>query len=171
MAVRVACMAIYWPTPGFKGRTFKLSVLIRWDFNFCVRSSPLREERLMYLYAKLHTHKRNKAIYFTAFLTRHVTDTAYRNWRKTWLSPPPTVLHQGMRRFPTILKGVFSARHLLLQKQLFSSDKSSIFDRRGMVRNNKMCNEELAARVKTMIDEDARFSLEKTASANRLSYR
>ena len=35
-------MAIYWPTPGFKGRTFKLCVLIRWDFNFCVRSSPLR---------------------------------------------------------------------------------------------------------------------------------
>ena len=35
-------MAIYWPTPDFKGRTFKLCVLTRWDFNFCVRSSPLR---------------------------------------------------------------------------------------------------------------------------------
>ena len=37
-------MAIYWPTPGFKGRTFKLCVLTRWDrtLNFCVRSSPLR---------------------------------------------------------------------------------------------------------------------------------
>ena len=35
-------MAIYWPTPGFKGRTFKLCVLTRWDFNFCIRSSPLR---------------------------------------------------------------------------------------------------------------------------------
>ena len=35
-------MAIYWFTPGFKGRTFKLCVLTRWDFNFCVRSSPLR---------------------------------------------------------------------------------------------------------------------------------
>ena len=43
MAVSVACMAIYWPTPGFKGRTFKLCVLNRWDFNFCVRSSPLRD--------------------------------------------------------------------------------------------------------------------------------
>ena len=42
LAVSVACMAIYWPTPGFKGRTFKLCVLTRWDFNFCVRSSPLR---------------------------------------------------------------------------------------------------------------------------------
>ena len=36
-------MAIYWLTPDFKGRTFKLCVLTRWDFNFCVRSSPLRE--------------------------------------------------------------------------------------------------------------------------------
>ena len=43
MAVNVACMAIYWPTPSFKGRTFKLCVLISWDFNFCVRSSPLRD--------------------------------------------------------------------------------------------------------------------------------
>ena len=40
MAVRVACMARYWPTPGLKGRTFKLCVLTRWNFNFCVRSSP-----------------------------------------------------------------------------------------------------------------------------------
>ena len=35
-------MAIYWPTPGFKRRTFKLCVLTRWNFNFYVRSSPLR---------------------------------------------------------------------------------------------------------------------------------
>ena len=42
LAVSVACMAIYWPTPGFKGRTFKLCVLTRWDFNFCVRGSPPR---------------------------------------------------------------------------------------------------------------------------------
>ena len=38
----VACMAIYRPTPDLKGRTFKLCILIRWDFNFCVRSSSLR---------------------------------------------------------------------------------------------------------------------------------
>ena len=41
LAVRVTCMAIYSPTPGFKVKTFKLCVLNRWDFNFCVRSSPL----------------------------------------------------------------------------------------------------------------------------------
>ena len=44
MAVSVACMAIYWPTPRFKGRTFKLCVLNRWDFNFCIHSSPLWEK-------------------------------------------------------------------------------------------------------------------------------
>ena len=38
-------MALYWPTPGLKGRTFKLCVLTRWDFNFCARSSPLRETK------------------------------------------------------------------------------------------------------------------------------
>ena len=42
-------MAIYWPTPGYKGRTFKLCVLTRWDFNFCIRSSPLRGNRREYL--------------------------------------------------------------------------------------------------------------------------
>ena len=34
-------MAIYWLTLGFKGRTFKLCVLNRWDFNFCICSSSL----------------------------------------------------------------------------------------------------------------------------------
>ena len=42
LAVSVACMAIYCPTLGFKGKMFKLCVLTRWDFNFCVRSSPLQ---------------------------------------------------------------------------------------------------------------------------------
>ena len=36
-------MAIYWPTLGFNGRTFKLCVLTRWDFNFCVCGSRLRD--------------------------------------------------------------------------------------------------------------------------------
>ena len=43
--VSVACKAIYRPAPGFKGRTLKLCVLTRWDFNFCVRSSPPRNLR------------------------------------------------------------------------------------------------------------------------------
>ena len=38
-------MAMYWPTPGFKGRTYKLCVLTRRDFDFCARSSPLRGRR------------------------------------------------------------------------------------------------------------------------------
>ena len=40
-------MAIYRPTPGFKGRTCKVCVLTRWDFNFCVRSSPLRGKEVV----------------------------------------------------------------------------------------------------------------------------
>ena len=32
-------------SPGFIGRTFKLCVLNKCDFNFCVRSSPLRDLR------------------------------------------------------------------------------------------------------------------------------
>ena len=42
LAVSVVRIAIYRPTPGFKGKTFNRCVLNRWDFNFCVRSSPLR---------------------------------------------------------------------------------------------------------------------------------
>ena len=41
LAVGIASVAIYWPTPGFKGRTFKLCVLNRWVYNFWVHSSPL----------------------------------------------------------------------------------------------------------------------------------
>ena len=36
---------IYWPSPDSKGTTFKLCVLIRLDFKFCVLSSPLRGAR------------------------------------------------------------------------------------------------------------------------------
>ena len=47
-------MTIYWPTPGFKGRTLKLCVLIRWDFDFCVRISPLRGSCAIRLWRTLH---------------------------------------------------------------------------------------------------------------------
>ena len=69
LAVSVACMAIHWPTPGFKGRTFKVCVLTEWDFNFCVRSSPLRGTvrgpETIYIYI-CSMGKGNKAV-FTAF--------------------------------------------------------------------------------------------------------
>ena len=41
LAVSAARMAIFRPTPGFKGITFKLCVLIRWDLNSRVRSSSM----------------------------------------------------------------------------------------------------------------------------------
>ena len=51
LAVSVLCMAIYGPTLGFTGRTFMLYVLTRWDFNFCVRSSPLQGANCNYISA------------------------------------------------------------------------------------------------------------------------
>ena len=39
LAVKGLMMIMMIMTPGFKGRTFKLCVLTRRDFNFCVRSS------------------------------------------------------------------------------------------------------------------------------------
>ena len=45
LAVGEACMAIFWPTLGFKRRTFELWVLNRWDFHFCIRSTQLRKQR------------------------------------------------------------------------------------------------------------------------------
>ena len=42
LTVSVACMAIFWPTPGFKGKTFKLSVLTRWDL-ISASAVPLRD--------------------------------------------------------------------------------------------------------------------------------
>ena len=48
LATSVTCMAMYCSTyiyTGFKEKTFKFCVLNRWDFNFCVRSSPLRSCR------------------------------------------------------------------------------------------------------------------------------
>ena len=44
---------------------------------------------------------------------------------------------------------------------IIQSGKSSLFDySKGNARNNKKCNDQSVARVKAMIDEDARFSLE-----------
>ena len=51
----------------------------------------------------------------------------------------------------------------------FQSWKASFFDSTGKVKNNKKCNEELVARMKAMIDEDARISLEEIASALNVS--
>ena len=43
LAAGVACMAIYTPVPGLKGRTLELWDLNRWVLNFCIRSAPLRD--------------------------------------------------------------------------------------------------------------------------------
>ena len=43
LAASAAHMTTHRPTPGFKGRLFELCVLTRWDFDFCIRSFPLRD--------------------------------------------------------------------------------------------------------------------------------
>ena len=42
LTVAEACMAIFWPTPGFEGKSFEIWVLNRWSvtvLNFCVCST------------------------------------------------------------------------------------------------------------------------------------
>ena len=51
-------MAIFWPTPGFNGKTCKLWDLNSWVFNFCVRSNSLagRKRTNGCLQVKDHRH-------------------------------------------------------------------------------------------------------------------
>ena len=51
----------------------------------------------------------------------------------------------------------------------FQSGKSSIFDNRGKVKNDKKSNEVLIARAKAMVGEDSRISLEEVASTLNIS--
>ena len=83
LAVSVACMAICWPTPGFKGRTWKLCVLNRWGFNFCVCSSPLRSlwgiyafthQYNVYIHSLIHTSVHNTFFFlYISLVTKSLT--------------------------------------------------------------------------------------------------
>ena len=42
LAVGKACVAIFWPTSGFKGKKRLLWVLKRADLTFCIRNTPLQ---------------------------------------------------------------------------------------------------------------------------------
>ena len=45
-AIGAACVALFRPTSGFKGRTFELLILLnRWDPNFCACMSPTAWDR------------------------------------------------------------------------------------------------------------------------------
>ena len=82
-----ACMAVYWPTPGFKGRTYKFCVLNKLDFNFCVRSSPLREDEKKRAHVKAFA---DIIIYYMALRswTLHPTHIRKeRTYRPSWSVP------------------------------------------------------------------------------------
>ena len=50
-------MVMYWPAPGFKGRTFEPWVLDRWVFHLCIWSSPLRGKQKSTSAASITTDK------------------------------------------------------------------------------------------------------------------
>ena len=74
-------------------RTFKLRVLIRWDFNFCVRISPLRgteEEDVISKKKKktikkkrAHTHKTNNKTTTTTTNPNTQNKDNVRQWKRT----------------------------------------------------------------------------------------
>ena len=72
-SLSLTCMAIYWPTLGFKGRTFKLCVFNRWDFNFCICSSPLQDTLSQWRPEKIWLIIDTRAIH--AGLVHDITDT------------------------------------------------------------------------------------------------
>ena len=80
-------MAIHWPTPGFKGRTVKFCLLNRLDFNFCVRSSPLRGVlySCSYVYELNHWRLCNGTPFFFLFF-----------WGGTLTLPLPAVLFSNI---------------------------------------------------------------------------
>ena len=58
----------------FEGRTFKLCVLIGWDFNFCVRSSLLRGPNRHMILEENFREKKKKREKINA-LERHALET------------------------------------------------------------------------------------------------
>ena len=108
LAVSVAYMALYWPTPGFKGKTFKLCVLTRWDFNFCVRSSPLRGTNSAWCSYRQLVKKEagfKTSIYFPTQSCYPIS--CYGN---QWSGPMKSVLKWYHRSTPLVPRSIWSDR-------------------------------------------------------------
>ena len=74
-ATGVACVAIFWPTRDFKGRTFvSFGFSIEGEPNFCVRSTPLREwlYGLTWRETGMNLHK-NRCMVFQQSVPRRLT--------------------------------------------------------------------------------------------------
>ena len=127
------------------------------------------------------TPKKRKCVYFTGFLVSNVTDNAYLHklW-KTWLSAAyfrsyiklRVILGQSATEILSELQSASPSSvpskatvSQWLKHSHFSLGNQSFSTVRGKVKNNKKCNEELVARVKAMMNEDARISFGEVASA------
>ena len=76
-------MAIFWPTPDFKGKTFwQLWLLKRGDLNFCVPSTPLWASSNNNKKEATHHHKLSKVLstLYLHFLTRASLDAQCCKW-------------------------------------------------------------------------------------------
>ena len=113
LAVSVTCMAIYWPTPAFQGRTCKLCGLNRWDFNFCIHSSLL--QGIFNMHTNVNTCDSTQGAVWTPYQSQHwklnweryallqqgvepasaVSWTHSANAQPTELYPPPCRVQQG----------------------------------------------------------------------------
>ena len=70
--------AINTPTAGFKGITFKLRVLNRWDLNFCIRSSPLRDSNSLRLTVSEYVP--------VAYCCQMIVTVIYCKWVLPWVT-------------------------------------------------------------------------------------
>ena len=93
LAVDDACMAIFWHFQGYIWRTFELWVLNKWLFDFCARSTPLRE----WIWNKLFKI-RNAHVHWCREISAAV------NWGKLnsldrWIQPP-IMVHSTVNTVP-----------------------------------------------------------------------
>ena len=70
-----------WPTPGLKGRTFKLCVFTRWDFHFCVRSSPLRGKERGRRRWRRGGEQRGRSIFYNILCRHKLSGLQVSRWR------------------------------------------------------------------------------------------
>ena len=62
-----ACMAVFWPTPRFKGKTFTVPCPQQRDLNFCICITPIAEVLLEFSYVFVLFFTR----FYSSFRNKH----------------------------------------------------------------------------------------------------